>query len=157
MSDAGNFVRHLNNRKITRNLYSIPYPYTMAEAKKWLRKNLRKNKDSRRKINRAIVVDNEVAGSIGGEIHEKGHKMSFGYWLAEKHWGNKIMSEAVNLFTDYVFRKKKIVRMEAEVYPHNKASMRILEKNGFKLEGVLRKNVKKNGKVLDSYLFSKVK
>jgi RimJ/RimL family protein N-acetyltransferase len=45
------------------------------------------------------------------------------------------------------------VRVYAEVFDYNKASMRALEKNGFYLETMRRKGVVKNGVIRDDYIF----
>jgi len=49
------------------------------------------------------------------------------------------------------------VRIQASTFPQSKTSMRVLEKAGFKFEGILRKNIKKGDKFIDEYLFAKVK
>jgi ribosomal-protein-alanine N-acetyltransferase len=157
LSDAKDIAKNINNPKIARNMSTVPHPYTLAEAKKWLRKTVAENKKNHNKINWAILIDGEVVGSIGGEIHKQGHKLSFGYWLAEKHWRQGIITEAIKEFTNYLFNKRKLKRIEAQVFPFNKGSMRVLEKNGFKLEGILKKNHNKDGKLLDTYIFAKVK
>ncbi|GAG41967.1 unnamed protein product, partial [marine sediment metagenome] len=59
--------------------------------------------------------------------------------------------------TKFGFEKIKLRRIYACVFPFNKASMKVLKKNGYKLEGVLRKEIKKGNKLLDNYLFAKVK
>ena len=48
-------------------------------------------------------------------------------------------------------------RIYAYVFSWNKASMKVLEKAGYKLEGILRKDVKKNNKFIDTFLFAKVR
>lgn len=136
---------------------SVPHPYSLAEAKKWIKKTIAVNKKNPNKINLAIVIDGEVVGGIGGKIHPLGHKMEFGYWLAEKHWGKGIVTEVVKIFTNYFFKKRKLKRIEAKTFTANKASMRVLEKNGFKFEGILKKDIQKNGKIYDAHLFAKVK
>ncbi len=65
------------------------------------------------------------------------------------------MTEAVSEFVNYCFKKFPLHRIYAEAYANNLASAHVLEKAGFVLEGRLRKNVVKDGKVLDSLLFAK--
>jgi RimJ/RimL family protein N-acetyltransferase len=48
------------------------------------------------------------------------------------------------------------VRLYAEVYAHNKASMQVLRNNGFYLEGIHRKCVFKNDALLDEYVWVKI-
>jgi RimJ/RimL family protein N-acetyltransferase len=47
--------------------------------------------------------------------------------------------------------------MFASAYANNPASARVLEKAGFVFEGRLRKNVIKDGQILDSLLYAKTK
>jgi len=63
----------------------------------------------------------------------------------------------VPAFTDYCFANFELHRIYAEPYANNSASARVLEKTGFALEGRLRKNVVKDGKILDSLLYAKIK
>ena len=55
--------------------------------------------------------------------------------------------------TEYVFTNFDIIRIEAGVFDFNKPSMRVLEKNNFFLEGVRKKAVFKNGKIIDDYIW----
>lgn len=69
-----------------------------------------------------------------------------GYFLDGKHNGKGYATKAVKLIVDYAFNELKLYRIEAGVMPHNKASIRMLEKAGFHKEGITRKNVKIKGK-----------
>ena len=132
----------------------FPYPNTLKAAKNWIS---RANKPFRAQF--AIVVDGKPVGGIGFDIGKNHHRKRavFGYWLSEKHWGKGIMSEATRLVTDYGFKKFKLARIEAYVYPWNPASQRVLIKNGFRLEGILRNNSIKSGKIVNELVFSKIK
>jgi RimJ/RimL family protein N-acetyltransferase len=74
---------------------------------------------------------------------------------SEEFWGRGIMTEAVSEFVNYRFKNFPLHRIYAEAYANHPASARVLEKAGFTLEGRLRKNVFKDGKILDSLLYSK--
>ncbi len=63
-----------------------------------------------------------------------------GYWIAPEHWGKGYATEALSFFIDFLFREYSINKVSAHVLATNKASQRVLEKNGFKLEGMLRKH-----------------
>lgn len=67
------------------------------------------------------------------------------------------MTTALKLITSFGFTKLKLKRIYAFVFTFNKASARVLIKNGYKKEGLLRKNVIKEGKLIDNYLFAKVR
>jgi RimJ/RimL family protein N-acetyltransferase len=108
------------------------------------------------KIYRAIEVDGEVVGGIGvmvqTDIHRKNAEL--GYWLAEPFWGKGIMSVAIPMLVFEAFERLDITRISARPFHTNKASHRVLEKAGFKLEAVLEKTVFKNGEYLDECIYS---
>lgn len=155
--DEKSLALNINNKKIYRNTLHIPHPYTLKDAKKWISENLKQAKNKKfRDINFVIDINGEVAGGIG--FHNiKEHKAEIGYWLGEKYWGQGIMTKAVKLAIKFGFEKLKLKRIYAFVFLWNKPSVRVLEKNSFKPEGVLKKNVKKDGKLLDDYLYAKIK
>ena len=152
MSDAEGITEAINSKTIARNTLTIPYPYKLKDAKWWL--GLKK-KDV---LSFCIEIDGEVAGSIGLDKIVKEHKAEIGYWLAEKYWGKGLMTKAVKEVVNFGFQKLKLKRIYAETSSFNKISMGVLKKNGFKFEGILKKDArKKNGELLDVYLFAKVK
>jgi len=149
-------IKHANNPKIATMLRDgFPFPYTLPEARKWL-KMVGNNKDD---IILAIEVEGEAAGGIGlhGLKDVYRYNGEIGYWLSEHHWGKGIMSYAVGLMVEYAFVQTHWLRLFACIYEHNLSSMRVLEKNGFKLEAIHRKAVMKEGKLLDEHLFAILK
>lgn len=148
----------LNNRKILDNLRDgLPYPYTVNDALFYINSCLSADKNSNFCF--AIVYNDEVIGSIGvfrqGNIHFRTAEL--GYYIGEKFWGKGITTEAVRLACKQVFDNTDIVRIYAEPFAENLASSRVLEKNGFVLEGVMRKNAYKNGAFRDMKLYAKIK
>ncbi|MBY6036601.1 GNAT family N-acetyltransferase [Fictibacillus nanhaiensis] len=77
-----------------------------------------------------------------------------GYFLDEKHNGKGFTTEALKMIVKYAFEELDLHRVEAGVMPHNKSSIRVLEKAGFEKEGLARKNVKINGKWEDHQLMA---
>ncbi|WLR47394.1 GNAT family protein [Halobacillus litoralis] len=69
-----------------------------------------------------------------------------GYFLDQDYNGKGYTTEAVRFLVAYAFDHLQLHRIEAGVMPHNKASIRVLEKAGFHKEGLAKKNVKINGK-----------
>ena len=158
MSDANSVVRHANDKTIYRNLLTLPYPYTLKDARKWLKTVVpqyrRKNPEQ---IVFAVELKGEVIGSIGLHKIIRGHKAEMGYWLSREYRGRGIMTETIRSVTDYGFKKLGLRRIYASVFLFNKASMRVLEKNGFEFEGVLKKDAKKENYLIDCHLFAKTR
>lgn len=149
--------RNINNRKVARYMSSVPYPYTAKDAKEWIGKDLKWQKERKSaQVNFVIDINGEVVGAVGFSNINWEHKAEIGYWLAEKYWKQGIMTEAVKLAVKFGFKKLKLKRIFATVFSPNLASKRVLEKSGFTLEGVMRKHHKKHNRFYDSYLLSKV-
>ena len=151
--DTDSLVRHLNNEHVVRYLTSrIPFPYTQNDAQWWIQTGC---KDG---VVKAIEYMGELAGTVGAHPgdHQHARTAEIGYWLGEEFWGKGIATEAVRIMTDEIFSTTDIVRLFAPVFSPNKASMRVLEKCGYKLDGILEKGVYKNGVFMNEYIYSRV-
>lgn len=156
--DLEDLVRNINDKEIARNMARVPYPYTIKDGRAFLKRQLRFLKNPKLNwVGFAIEIDGEMAGGFYINYIAHGHKCCIGYWLGRKFWGRGLMSKIVKAGTAYAFKKYKLKRIEAEVFPYNPASMRVLVKNGFTCEGVLRKDFKKGRCYLDMHVFAKVK
>ena len=83
-----------------------------------------------------------VIGNIGLEPdrrREDVNSRELGYSLAEDCWGKGIMTEAANAVIDYAFEDLDLVVMGICTGPDNKRSQRVIEKCGFKFEGIQRR------------------
>jgi RimJ/RimL family protein N-acetyltransferase len=82
----------------------------------------------------------------------------FGYWLGRAHWGRGIATEAAQMLADHALNAGGMRRLEASVFVENRASIRVLEKCGFTLEGRLRSlYLDRDGGVSDAFLYAKLK
>ena len=154
--DEPSLVRHANNRNIWINVRdAFPFPYTPADAKAWIRMA------SVEALNQVWAIDVEgfAVGAIGLKPGEDVHRLGaeIGYWLGEEFWNRGIATEAVNAVTEYGFQTLEMVRIHAEVFAWNTASMRVLEKAGFVKEGVLVKSAIKDRKIIDQVVYARVR
>lgn len=67
------------------------------------------------------------------------------------------MTQVIKEVCQYIFENTDIFQIFAEPFVNNVASCNVLEKVGFTLEGVLRKNAVKNGNVIDMKLYAMVR
>jgi ribosomal-protein-alanine N-acetyltransferase len=79
---------------------------------------------------------------------------NLGYWMGEEFAGRGLMSEAVGVLLPYFFDTLGLHRLQAAFLPHNIASRRVLEKNGFKEEGFAENYLQIDGKWADHVLFA---
>ncbi len=154
--DIPHLAQHANNINIWNNLRNyFPHPYTEEHAKAWITNA----EHEVPLISFAIEFEGQAIGGIGLILNTDVYVKSaeIGYWIGEPFWGKGIASEAIRQMVEYTFYYFDIVRVYAEVFENNKASMRALEKNGFYLEGVRRKSVFKNDVLMDDYIWVKLR
>jgi RimJ/RimL family protein N-acetyltransferase len=157
VADKPALVRHADNREIWRNLWdAFPHPYTDADADRWLSFAAA---DPSPQGTYAIEVAGEAAGTLSLERREDVERYSaeIGYWLGESYWGRGIVSEAVGRVTAAALAEPDLVRVFAPVFAWNRRSMRVLERNGFVREGVLRRAGYKDGVVLDRVVYARTR
>ena len=155
MEDAQALPALLSNPNILKNLRDgIPYPYTQKDAVAFITAMC--TADAGKTFAFAITVDGKVVGSISAFRQENIHRQTaeLGYYLAEPYWGQGIMTEAVRQLCADLFARTDLIRIFAEPFAYNTASRRVLEKAGFQLEGILKKNAVKNGIVHDMSLYA---
>ena len=63
------------------------------------------------------------------------------------------MTDAVRAYAVYAFDELGLLRLTAHTFEFNVGSSRVLEKNGFKLEGRLRQHFRKGDKLLDARIY----
>jgi [ribosomal protein S5]-alanine N-acetyltransferase len=68
-----------------------------------------------------------------------------GYWLGLPFIRNGYMTAAVGAAAKFAFDDLRLHRLEAATMPHNAASIRVLERNGFRREGIAQRLLKING------------
>lgn len=93
-----------------------------------------------------LNVSNIQFGSVGSCI--------IGYWISPEFAGRAITTTAVALVTDYLFNVVGLHRVEIDIRPENSASLRIVEKLGFRYEGLKERFIHINGDWRDHYVFA---
>ena len=153
--DITALVKYANNVKIWMNVRDLfPHPYTESDAKQWI-----KLAGTTPVTNFAIASQREAIGGIGFTIQPDIYKRSaeIGYWIGEPHWGKGIATMALGAIVQYAFTTFDLIRLYAAVFEPNRASARVLEKNGFKLEARLTKSITKNGQTMDAFLYALIR
>lgn len=158
LGDEKSICNYANNKKIANQMRdSFPYPYTMEDARRFIESCMQA--DEREQLYRAVVIKGEAVGSIGAFFQKDVYRknVEIGYWLGEPFWWKGIMSCAIRQVCGLLFEQYDIARIYAQPYAVNAASRRALEKAGFRLEGIMKKNVYKNGTLMDSCMYALLK
>ena len=143
-----------NNRKIWDNVRDyFPHPYTEDNAREYIRLV----SSGELKTIFGIQYDGLLCGCIGLHAQTDVYRLSaeLGYWIGEPFWGKGIASAAVGHVTVFGFEQLQLTRIFAGVFSFNSASMKVLEHNGYLLEGISTKAVIKNGQVWDEHRYAR--
>ena len=130
-------ISHLMTYNISKSLWQVPHPYTVENALDFIHSSKRDFK-SLKAVNFAIQYkNNESVNSLVGIISVKNidsdnNNANVGYWIGEQYWAKGIATESVALIINYAFSVLGLEEIYAYVYSENKASIRVLEKNGMK-------------------------
>lgn len=108
-----------------------------------------------------LITDkaNKIVGEINyfkGLWYMPGYEVGYQIYRDEDR-GKGYVSEALRIFTAYLFEAKPINRLEIEVSVGNVASRKVAEKCGFKLEGLKRQAIYSRGKYEDIELLSLIR
>lgn len=154
-----NDISRLMTYNISKSLWDVPYPYSLEHARSFINSSHR-DFEYLKAVNFAILYKNNPEGdsSLVGIISLKNidfdnKKSNLGYWIGESYWGNGIASESVALVINHAFSVLGLEELYAYVYSENKASMRVLEKNGMTKKGEVSEYSKKLGRYQNTAKF----
>lgn len=104
----------------------------------------------------------EYRGAFAGQLNVSGithgslASATIGYWVSERFAGKAITPTAVALATDHCFFQLALHRMEICIRPENVASLRVVDKLGFRYEGLRRRFIHIDGEWRDHFCFALV-
>ncbi|WP_167043213.1 GNAT family protein [Salinibacterium sp. ZJ454] len=103
-----------------------------------------------------VEYDGQFAGQLNVSSIAYGSLSSatIGYWVSERFAGLGITPAAVALATDFCFFSLGLHRMEICIRPENVASLRVVEKLGFRYEGLRRRYIHIDGDWRDHFCFA---
>ncbi len=106
-----------------------------------------------------MEYDGEVAGQLNVWGIARGSLASatIGYWVSERFAGRGITPTSVAMATDVCFEELRLHRMEICIRPENMKSLRVVEKLGFRYEGLRRRYIHIDGDWRDHYAFALVR
>jgi ribosomal-protein-alanine N-acetyltransferase len=93
-----------------------------------------------------LNVANIMYGSVSSAV--------IGYWVSPEVAGRGVAPTSVALVTDYLMNQVGLHRVEIDVRPENTASLRVIEKLGFRYEGIKQRYIHINGDWRDHYIFA---
>ena len=117
-------------------------------------------RDLREDVGYALFIFSGSSGALVGGLTlcnvRRGVTQSctLGYWIGAKYARQGYMTAAVRAVIPFVFDSLELHRLEAACLPTNLASMHLLERTGFKREGLARRYLRINGVWQDHLLYA---
>ena len=137
---------------------TVPYGSVSFDMRLSIRRLLQQYRDGAG-VPFVMEYDGEVAGQLNVWGIARGSLASstIGYWVSERFAGRNITPTAVAMATDICFNELHLHRMEICIRPENAASLRVVEKLGFRYEGLRRRYIHIDGDWRDHYAFALVR
>lgn len=134
---------------------TVPYGAVSFDMRLSIRRLLQQHRDGGG-YPFVMEYDGEIAGQLNVWGVARGSLCSatIGYWVGERFAGRGITPTAVAMATDACFREYGLHRMEICIRPENAASLRVVEKLGFRYEGLRRRYIHIDGDWRDHYAFA---
>ncbi|MGW3467482.1 GNAT family N-acetyltransferase [Saccharopolyspora sp. NPDC000995] len=103
-----------------------------------------------------VTVEGEFAGqlTVGNIVRGALRSGWIGYWVAAHLAGGGVATAAVAMAVDHCFGSAGLHRLEATVRPENQPSVRVLEKSGFRREGLFHRYLDVAGAWRDHYVYA---
>jgi RimJ/RimL family protein N-acetyltransferase len=156
LSDTSAIQKAAAGREIADTMISLPHPYPAGEAERYV---FRQQVEREAGRSATFTIERKAGGWFCGlvEVRDIDREHSQGelsFWLTVENWERGYMSEVVRAVVRYGFESLGLNRLYAYHMVRNPASGRVLEKNGFQKEGLLRQRVRKWGQFEDVALWA---
>jgi RimJ/RimL family protein N-acetyltransferase len=100
------------------------------------------------------VATNRLIGTCTlSSLTPEHRRAEVGFALARAEWGKGYMVVALSALVRFAFESLDLHRLEADVDPRNLSSIRLLERTGFRREGLLRERYHLNGEIQDAFFY----
>lgn len=127
---------------------------TIEEVEEMLEKNF-SGYQAGEKIRCGLWRGNSLIANVSlNDIDSQSHNASLGFYLAELEQGRGLATNACSVLLKHGFKGLGLHRVYAECVPNNTSSIAVVQRLGFKLEGVCREAYYLNGEYVDVNLYS---
>ncbi len=146
---------YVNDPEVKRFLVpGIPFPLRKDDEAKWYESL---NPSSTNSYSFAIerLADGEYIGGCGiNEVDWKNSHALVGIFLGKQFCNNGYSTDAMRVLVNFIFSEMNLHKVSLLTYGFNKRAIRSYEKVGFKVEGVLKENIYREGRYHDEIIMS---
>jgi [ribosomal protein S5]-alanine N-acetyltransferase len=159
--DLDAFVEVGNEKAINYFTWYIPYPLTRKKAKKVVEKIIEGAQKKRRDHYELAITLKNSKKLIGManiySMNYKDRKAKIGYWIGKEFRRRGYALEASKAMIDFAFGELKLNKITGKSLAQNKASNELLKKLGFRKMGIARQDQCVDGKLMDCYIWERLK
>jgi RimJ/RimL family protein N-acetyltransferase len=137
---------------------TIPQPFLPADADAFIQTSLTMWRDG---AGAAFAIVDAATDHLLGAVTRfgpDGHQATFGLWLAHDARGRGVGARSLRLVADWTFATTKAIRLDTFIMVGNEASDRMVERAGFRREGVLRAwDLHHDGVPVDCVVYARIR
>ena len=148
------YLQWVNDPEVVLGRIESYFPVTRERQLEYVKSQLTRND-----VVMFAIIEKHTNAFIGtekiGPINWIHRFAKLSYMIGDKTcWNKGYAGEAVLLVLDYVFRHLNMHKMYAGVSEPNQASIKVLERNGYKMEALFKDKLFVNGKYVDHIIMS---
>ncbi len=147
VGDARRLADLLDNFAVAGNLASVPYPYSIADARSWLSGWQADAPPGATKF--ILELKGEGAVGVAGFHQRDDGSPELGYWLGEPYWDRGLMTEALYAILDWYFEVTDADNVLSGMFSFNEASAAVQMKFGFVETGTSTRQCLARGEELE--------
>jgi len=138
--------------------WNSPPCKTPAETQRWVRALAKAGSPNKKWFGWAVAEkrSDRCIGMVNFHHREqRNRRLEIGYILSPAHQGKGLMTEVLQTWLDYCLEDLGVHRIEAIIHPDNIASIRLVKRLGFRLEGGPLRDYWRNGDTyMDTMMYS---
>jgi RimJ/RimL family protein N-acetyltransferase len=148
--------KYVNDKELKKFLVTtIPFPMTYWEEEEWIKSQKSNNEGN---YNFAIedIETNKYIGGCGIQnVNWLARVATVGIMIGDKdYWGKGYGTDAMKVLINFIFNDMNINKIRLGTFSFNERAIKSYEKCGFKVEGVLKDEIFKDGKYYDEIIMS---
>ncbi|HMB25905.1 MAG TPA: GNAT family N-acetyltransferase [Patescibacteria group bacterium] len=157
LSDARELHQLINDPEVIGNLWGYPYPCPLSRMKEDVQNGI-KDWTTGQAYAFTILADDKIAGSVVLEDpNEDKGRYEIGIFIGKDFWNKGVGTKAIKQAVEFGFQELNLYKIQADTNSDRPASGRIMEKAGFRLEGVRPKAEKRDGQFVDLHMWGVTK
>ncbi len=145
---------YVNDPDIVKYTLNLPHPYTKKDGIIFVNKSFKEWREGKT-YHFGIELNKEIVGICGlAKVDKNNRSATLGYWLGKKFWGQKIVSKAAAAVVKFAFENLHLHSLNVSHFEENIPSQKIIQKLGFKSEGVEREKYYRFGRWHNHLVYS---